>query len=134
MENHPDLQADAEMHGKAIGHYKKCPLHSYGPTPVERSVRMHPSLNFTCNLLRVLACAERYTSGIVFTSSSFIKNRNCVILQTFFVIKTIHHQFCCCFAQGSTCWRVLKGTPLASCLPALVLSKIVIVSFSRLLS
>ena len=92
MENHPDLQADAEMHGKAIGHYKKCLLHSYGPTPVERSVRMHPSLNFTCNLLRVLACAERYTSGIVFTSSSFIKNRNCVILQTFFVIKTIHHQ------------------------------------------
>ena len=91
MENHPDLQADAEMYGKAIGHYKKCPLHSYGPTPVERSVRMHPSLNFTCNLLRVLACAERYTSGIVFTSSSFIKNRNCVILQTFFVIKTIHH-------------------------------------------
>ena len=28
---------------------------------------------FTCNLLRMLACAERYTSGIVFASSSFIK-------------------------------------------------------------
>ena len=41
--------------------------------------------------IRVLACVERRTSGIVFASSSFIKNRNCVILQTSFVIKTIHH-------------------------------------------
>ena len=110
MENHPDLQADAEMHGKAIGHYKKCLLHSYGPTPVERSVRMHPSLNFTCNLLRVLACAERYTSGIVFTSSSFIKNRNCVILQTFFVIKTIHHQ---CLQYYKFSVHVCKGDAAA---------------------
>ena len=83
MENHPDLQADAEMYGKAIGHYKKCPLHSYGPKLPARGLLECTRFKLHMKFIRVLACVERHTSGIVFASSSFIKKIVIVLFSDF---------------------------------------------------